>query len=113
MDYQTPHPSDRLRVKVYGFRYACDVVNSFAGSYARATNFVAKKLELDPKTFLRMLTRQFMRHNMMWNMTRDTIKRIEKLDMYDDLAQYSVENFTKYLTNEKQLVIEAWLDSEI
>ena len=100
------------RSAVYAYRTAAYAVKSFAESYARAMNFTAKKLDMDVHWLIELLIRLFMYRNNAWNFVRDTIKRIEKQDMYAELAQYEGEMFRKYLTSVKSELHDEWLDSK-
>ena len=107
------HSTTSLRESVYSFRCAQQAVNGFAHKYARVINFVAKKLFIEPKSFLDLLIKVFMRDNASWNILRETLKRIDKYNMYGELQPYFGENMIKYLTSVKCDVIDDWLEDKI
>lgn len=108
-----PFPSEKsVRRRVYSFRNALDAVRPFTISYARATNFIAKKLGFDPKDFVDSLIRLYIYQNPRWNVVRDTIKKVERWNMYEELAQYGRDDLLKYLTCVKTLVEDEYIDAE-
>lgn len=100
------HPS-------YSYEYSANVVDSFLDSYARVLIFVAKKLKMDPRELRKRLIKIFQSNQPRWYITRETLKRIEKYDMYHDMAKLSREDFIKYYTCVKSLVEDDWMDGLI
>ena len=95
----------------YPYFYSESVVNKFIDKHSRVTVFIAKKLHKDPRDFRYTLIKLFMDRNGAWNSTRDTIKYIEKHDLYAMIDSLSYENVKKYLTGVKYLVQDSLIDS--
>lgn len=106
--YHSP-PHTTLRHNVYDFRYAARIVEAFVEKYARATIFVAAILNVDPKILKYALINTFQRNNSLWNILRESIKRIETHNMYPEIRQLDDDERRAYLTYVKFIVTDDWL----
>jgi len=98
--------------KIYSYELASSVIENFCTKYTRATLFFAKKLLMDPKNFKYTLIKLFMYNNVRWNIIRDCLKKVDKEDMYFELARLTKPEFIKYLTAVRSLVEDRQLDLE-
>lgn len=106
MNPSSLHPS-------YSYEYSATIVDRFLDSYSRVLIFVSKKLRMDPRDLRKYLIKLFQSNQPRWRITRDTLKQIEKYDMYTDMAKLSREDFIKYYTCVKSLVEDDWMDGKI
>lgn len=107
MYHSSPHTT--LRHSVYEFRYSARIVEEFVEKYSRATIFVAKILGVDCRALKYGLINTFQRNNALWNILRDSIKRIDQHNMYADIGRLDDKNRKKYLTYVKFMVTDDWL----
>lgn len=107
-----PPLDGHLKSKRYPFLYSVRIVEDFIIKYSRATCFIAKKLDMDPRDLKLELTKLFMYKNRCWNVWRETIKYIDIHNMYGYLQVYDRSNFIKYLTCIRSLETDFLIDSE-
>ncbi len=100
--YIEPH-LDPVR---YPYLFAYGVVDRFVEKYARATIFIAKKMELPPKELKMRLIVAFMERNIQWQRARELIKRVENESMYEYLDPLTPAEARKYLTYVGQIVTD-------
>lgn len=81
----------------YPYQYAREIVETFTGSYARATNCIARICDVPPLDYVEHLIYLFMANNKMWNVVRDVVKWVEKTNQYDYLRELGDEMALEYL----------------
>lgn len=100
----------RLR---YPYQWSADVVHEFVEKHSRVVVFVAKSLGYSPKAFRDALINTLMRNEGQWNRVRDTLKKIDRCDMFDDLRAVKGEYLRAYLTFVSMMVMEEEENIEI
>lgn len=100
------------RSTVYAFRYSEGVIDAFMEKYSRVCNFVCKKVGLTAQDFKMRLVSSFMYHNAKWNVARETLKYIDKWNLYNEAAFLERPDFLKYLTAVQSLCEDLLIDTE-
>lgn len=93
----TPHP---VHYK-YPYIWSAGVIDRFIDSYSRVVHFAAKKLWIDDRDFRSKLITTLMLAPKQWRLIRETLKRIQNNNLFDELAQFSRKEFLYYLTSDK------------
>lgn len=94
----------------YSYDYSTRVVHDFVDSYSRATSFVADMCFIDRRKFVQTLINLFAHNNRRFQFVRDTIKMVERADLYRDIARIPADDRPKYLTAVRTLIEDEWLD---
>lgn len=97
---------------VYPYLYAVHVIEEFEQKYSRVINFTAKMLGMDPKDFRDNLVKCFMYRNGRWNSLRETLKYVDKHDLYDHIAGFELEDRKLYLNYVKYFVQDKLIDDK-
>lgn len=96
----------------YPYHYSEQVIAEFENKYARVMLFISKKLGFTPKYFRLMLINAFMNHNGHWNVVRETLKYVDRHDLYGLIATMTKEEAVKYLTSVRTIVEDWLIDDE-
>lgn len=100
------------RPHAYPYLYSEGVIDEFLKNYSRVVLFVSKKCHMSAKEFRFNMIKCFMYRNSRWNVLRETLKYIEKHQLYSDMAFYHGPDFEKYLTAVRSLVEDSLIDNE-
>lgn len=94
----------------YPYDYSYRVVQAFLDSYGRAAIFIGKKLGMSPAEMRDSLVICFAHRPARWNALRDTIKVVEKQDLYAAMRRMTKAECIDYLTAVRSLVDDDMLD---
>lgn len=82
----------------YPIKTAECAVDPFLEKYARAANYFAKKLGMDPKYLRKCLINCFRYQNARWQRVRDAIKSLEIQNRYEEYKKVDYETFVYYMS---------------
>lgn len=95
----------------YPLEYSRDIVESFVQKYARATIYIAKRCGMSPRDFKWSLIKLFRFNNGRWNSVRDTVKYVQRWQLWEEAGRYDFTAFQKYLTCVKTLAEDNLMDN--